>query len=152
MNTNSERLQDRAVLSRAAAVERNRRVTSSPLERSSEALAAGEGVSCQALDNGVAGEGLRSTVMSSSCGDEEGRVLERACPPTLESRGECRGCGEILHELSNVMTAVVTNAQVLSWKLPPYSHLKRPVREMERGAQRSSELLRRLILRCTEEE
>jgi hypothetical protein len=55
----------------------------------------------------------------------------------------------MLHELSNVITGVLTNAQLLGWKLPPYSHLKRSVRELERGAQRSGELLRRLKERCT---
>ncbi|HLI63103.1 MAG TPA: hypothetical protein VKV05_06865 [Terriglobales bacterium] len=39
------------------------------------------------------------------------------------------------------------NAQVLEWKLPPYSHLKRSVRELERSAQRGSEMLKRLTRR-----
>ena len=73
--------------------------------------------------------------------------MEKACPSSFA----CRDYVEMLHQLSNVMTSVLTNAQVLSWKLPPYSHLKRPVRELERGAQRSGELLRRLMQRCSEE-
>jgi hypothetical protein len=52
---------------------------------------------------------------------------------------------DTLHELANAMTAVLVNAQVLEWKLPPYSRLKRPVREVERHAQRGGELLKRLL-------
>lgn len=50
-----------------------------------------------------------------------------------------------LHELANSVTALLINTQVLDWKLPPYSHLKRPVREIERHAQRSSTLVKRLL-------
>ena len=39
------------------------------------------------------------------------------------------------------------NAQVLGWKLPPYSRLKRPLREIERNAQRGSELMKCLLRR-----
>jgi len=85
-------------------------------------------------------------VMSSSCGDGEGHATKKACPSCFG----CSDCAEVLHELSNVMTGVLTNAQVLGWKLPPYSHLKRPVREMERNAQRGGELLKRLVNRCAE--
>ena len=52
---------------------------------------------------------------------------------------------DTLHELANAVTAVLINAQVLEWKLPPYSRLKRPVREIERHAQRGSALLKRLL-------
>ena len=45
-------------------------------------------------------------------------------------------CADTVHELANSMTAVLINAQVLEWKLPPYSRMKRPVREIERHAQR----------------
>lgn len=84
-------------------------------------------------------------VMSSSCGDGEGHA-EKACPSFFS----CSDCAEVLHELANAMTGVLTNAQMLGWKLPPYSHLKRPVREMERNAQRCGELLKRLVSRCAE--
>jgi hypothetical protein len=50
-----------------------------------------------------------------------------------------------LHELANSLTAVLINIQVLEWKLPPYSHLKRAVREIERHALRSSALLKHLL-------
>jgi hypothetical protein len=50
-----------------------------------------------------------------------------------------------LHELANAVTAVLMNAQVLEWKLPPYSRLKRPVREIERHAQCGGALLQRLL-------
>ncbi len=85
-------------------------------------------------------------VMSSSCGDGEGHAEDMACP----SHFACNGCVEVLHELANVMTGVLSNAQVLGWKLPPYSHLKRSVREVERNAQRGGELLKRLINRSAE--
>jgi hypothetical protein len=88
----------------------------------------------------------RHRVMSSSCGDDEGHATQETCP----SYSSCSDCAEVLHELSNVMTGVLTNAQMLGWKLPPYSHLKRPVREVERNAQRGGELLKRLINRCAE--
>jgi hypothetical protein len=82
-----------------------------------------------------------TAVTSSSGGDSEGHVPQRACPSSLS----CGDCGETLHELSNVMTSVLTNAQMLGWKLPPYSHLKRPVRQVERSAQRGAELLKCLM-------
>jgi hypothetical protein len=59
---------------------------------------------------------------------------------------------DTLHELANAMTAVLVNAQVLEWKLPPYSRLKRPVREVERHAQRGGALLKRLLHQFEEEE
>ena len=73
--------------------------------------------------------------MGSSCGDSEGCVSDTACPSRLSV---------LLHELSNLLTGILLNAQMLEWKLPPYSHLKRPVREMTRNAQRGSELMKRL--------
>ncbi len=57
----------------------------------------------------------------------------------------CNHCANALHELANTITAVLMNAQVMEWRLPPYSRLKRPVREIERQAQRSSALLKRLL-------
>jgi len=56
-------------------------------------------------------------------------------------------CADLLHELANTTTVVLMNAQVLGWKLPPYSRLKRSVREIERNAQRAAELLKRLLCR-----
>jgi len=50
-----------------------------------------------------------------------------------------------LHELANSVTAVLVHAQVLEWKLAPYSRLKRPLRELERHARRSGALLRRWL-------
>jgi len=93
-------------------------------------------------------EGDRCREKFSSCGDSEGHVpvADQVCP----SHFRCVECSAVLHELSNVMTGVLTNAQLLGWKLPPYSHLKRSVRELERGAQRGGELLRRLKERFPE--
>jgi hypothetical protein len=94
--------------------------------------AKGSGAECGfPLDQG---SGL-CEAMDSSCGDSEGRVSDTACPSQLSA---------LLHDLSNLMTGILLNAQVLEWKLPPYSHLKRPVREMTRNAQRGSELMKRL--------
>lgn len=55
------------------------------------------------------------------------------------------GCADTLHELANSVTAILINAQVLDWKLPPYSRLKRAVRELERNAQRCKALMKRLL-------
>jgi hypothetical protein len=59
---------------------------------------------------------------------------------------DCRQCRELLHKLANVLTATLLNAQMLSWKVPPHSRMKRTVREMERNTQLSVELLRRFQL------
>ena len=90
------------------------------------------------------GDNRDCETLASSCGDGEGHVGETACPSQLPGDG----CSDLLHELSNLMTGVLLNAQMLEWKLPPYSHLKRPVREVARSAQRSSELMKRLLSRC----
>jgi hypothetical protein len=79
-------------------------------------------------------------------------------PPGKDARGTIReirassrafngDCAALVHELANTTTAVLMNAQVLGWKLPPYSHLKRPLREIERKAQRGSELMKCLLRR-----
>jgi hypothetical protein len=60
-------------------------------------------------------------------------------------RLQCSDCQEQLHELCNILTGVLMQAQVLDWKLPPYSHLKRSVRQLARDAHRGSELLKRLV-------
>lgn len=52
---------------------------------------------------------------------------------------------DTLHELANAVTVLLVNTQVLEWKLPPYSRSKRPVREIERHAQRGGALLKRLL-------
>ena len=90
------------------------------------------------------GEGGRQCEeIASSCGGSKGGAAETARPLRLQ----CADCEGLLHELSNVITGVLMNAQVLEWKLPPYSHLKRSVREVERNAQRGGELLKRLMRR-----
>ena len=79
----------------------------------------------------------------SSCGDVEGHAKKIPCPSSSMA-----GCGGLLHDISNLVGAVLLNANLLGWKLPPYSHLKRPVKEIERNTQRASELLRRLKAQC----
>jgi hypothetical protein len=84
--------------------------------------------------------------VTSSCGDSEGHVSDTACP----SRQTAEDCSLWLHELSNLMSGVLLNAQMLEWKLPPYSHLKRPIREVARNAQRAAELMKRLQRRWSD--
>lgn len=77
-----------------------------------------------------------------------GQGREERDPGNLRSPRAFNGdCADLLHELANTTTAVLMNAQVLGWKLPPYSHLKRPLREIERNAQRGSELMKCLLRR-----
>lgn len=52
---------------------------------------------------------------------------------------------EILHGLNNVLVSILLNAQLMEWKLPSYSHLRRNVHEIERSAQRAGILLKRLL-------
>lgn len=92
--------------------------------------------------------GGQCEAMASSCGDSKGRVLQTAHPLRLQ----CSDCEELLHELSNILAGVLINVQLLEWKLPPYSYLKRPVRAVERNAQRGSELLKRLMRRFADGE
>jgi hypothetical protein len=56
-----------------------------------------------------------------------------------------RGRADAMHDLASTITAVLINAQMLEWKLPPYSRLKRLVREIERHAQRSGALVKGLL-------
>ncbi len=61
------------------------------------------------------------------------------------SRAFSSDCVDLIHELANTTTAVLVNVQVLGWKLPAYSRLKRPLHEIERNAQRGGELMKRLL-------
>ena len=101
-----------------------------------------------AVYDGAPDEGSEQVcaAMASSCGDSEGCAEHLACPSQLSAGG----CSELLNEISNLMTGVLLNAQALEWKLPPYSHLKRPVRGLARSAQRTSELMKTLLRHCTQ--
>jgi hypothetical protein len=88
--------------------------------------------------------GIDSEAMCSSSGEGE----EGDATTPRSSHAGCGSCCGTLHELANSVTAVLINAQVLEWKLPPYSRLKRAVREIERHAQRSGGLLKRLLGQC----
>ena len=77
---------------------------------------------------------------------EQGRE-ERDPENPRSSRAFSGDCADLVHELANTTTVVLMNAQVLAWKLPPYSRLKRPLREIERNAQRGGELMKRLLSR-----
>ena len=83
-------------------------------------------------------------------GNGDGEESEARTP---RSSHACPVFADTLHELANAVTAVLINAQVLEWKLPPYSRLKRPAREIERHAQRGGALVKRLLhqLETTEE-
>src|SRR6516165_3873408 len=64
------------------------------------------------------------------------------------SFGNETSCGqqaEILHGLNNVLVSILLNAQLIEWKLPTYSHLRRNVHEIERSARRAAVLLKRLL-------
>jgi hypothetical protein len=79
--------------------------------------------------------------MSSSDGEREAHAMGRACA----SRVNLTECAGILHDLEHVIAGMLINAQVMEWKLPPYSHAKRYVREIERSAQRGAELVKQVV-------
>ena len=122
--------------------------------------------------------GLMETASSDPIGDArqaQAEAKQSACPPTasddetsnISSVGQERGerdpgfsCSsrafdveftDLLHQLANTTTGVLINAQVLGLKLPPYSHLRRPLREIERNAQRGGELMKSLLRRLPPE-
>jgi hypothetical protein len=66
-----------------------------------------------------------------------------ATPPGVLDRDSA----ELLHELNNVFVSLLLNAQVMEWKLPSYSRLKRNLHEMQRNAQRGGEIAKRLLNR-----
>jgi hypothetical protein len=51
----------------------------------------------------------------------------------------------LLHDLNNVFVSILLNAQVIEWKLPSYSRIKRNVHEVERSAQRGGLLVERIL-------
>lgn len=55
--------------------------------------------------------------------------------------------GEILHGLNNVLVSIVLNAQIMEWKLPSYSLMRRNTHEIQRSARRAGVLLKRLSAR-----
>ena len=55
--------------------------------------------------------------------------------------------GEILHGLNNVLVSIVLNAEIMEWKLPSYSRMRRNTHEIQRSAQRAGVLLKRLTVR-----
>ncbi len=85
--------------------------------------------------------GQTSEAMALASGEGGPRSATTHRSPTAD----CNACALTLHELANTIAAVLMNAQVMEWRLPPYSRLKRPVREIERQAQRSSALLKGLL-------
>lgn len=57
----------------------------------------------------------------------------------------CRKYAEVLRDVSDAFAGVLSNAQVMDWKLPSYSRSKRYIHEIERNAQRGGELAKRLL-------
>jgi hypothetical protein len=50
----------------------------------------------------------------------------------------------LLHDLNNVLVAILLNVQIIEWKMPSYSRVKRNLHEVERSAQRGGLLVNRL--------
>jgi len=61
-------------------------------------------------------------------------------PATDSIRQYC----DILHDLNNALVSILLNAQLIEWKLPSYSRIKRNIHEIERSAQRVGVLVRGL--------
>jgi hypothetical protein len=86
-----------------------------------------------------------SRVRQLSCGGDEGNEALQSGEPvrqadertgTTYSNAFDSESAELLHGLNNVFVTMLLNAQVLEWKLPSYSRLKRNLHEIERNAQR----------------
>jgi len=62
--------------------------------------------------------------------------------------GRCanKAVAETLHDLNNVLLAILLNADVIAWKLPSYSRVKRNLHEIERSARSGAVLVRRLLV------
>lgn len=85
---------------------------------------------------------------------DNGRERSSLRLPSMLSAGHTTGTplrlldresAELLHELNNVFVSMLLNAQVMEWKLPSYSRLKRNLHEVQRNAQRGGELTKRLL-------
>ena len=57
----------------------------------------------------------------------------------------CQVWREVLHDLNNALAGIILNTQVMEWKLPSYSRMRRNLHEIERSAQRCRLLLQRLL-------
>ena len=67
---------------------------------------------------------------------------KQAAPENPPARAE--ELSEILHGLNNVLVSILLNAQIMEWKLPSYSRMRRNTHEIQRSAQRAGVLLKRL--------
>jgi hypothetical protein len=76
-----------------------------------------------------------------SSDEANGAMGEEAMAPGFAGAQEL---GDILHDLNNVLVSILLNAQVIGWKLPSYSRIRRNVHEAERSAQRGAVLVNRL--------
>lgn len=93
-----------------------------------------------AFDNAPEGPGqplsLEESCQAGLRSEEKNDTLS---PPDRIDQGR-----DILHGLNNALVSILLNAQVIEWKLPSYSRLKRNVHEVERSAQRGGLLIQRL--------
>lgn len=69
--------------------------------------------------------------------------LAREPGPSSATDGIRQYC-DILHDLNNALVSILLNAQLIEWKLPSYSRIKRNIHEIERSAQRVGVLVRGL--------
>jgi len=89
---------------------------------------------------------------SGDTGQERSRLFRPLAPTeahakTTALRAVDEESAELLHELNNVFVSVLLNTQMMEWKLPSYSRLKRNLHEVQRSAQRGGELAKRLLNR-----
>jgi hypothetical protein len=93
--------------------------------------------------------------LQGSSAEEPKRLDPITLPVQKDQSAGVRACqideesAELLHELNNVFVGMLLNAQVMEWKLPSYSRLKRNLHEIERNAQRGGELAKRLLKRLS---
>jgi hypothetical protein len=140
MSGNGKKLRDHTYGNGRRGSQSNGRSTNSPVKVLAASDRTPEGDETREPEDLDLGQGSWVSEAISSCGAGEGRDTET--PRSSQLR--CSDCATLVHELSNRMTTVLLNAQLLEWKLPPYSRLKRPVLEVERNAQRGGELLKQL--------
>ncbi len=144
MSSNARKLRDRPYRDGRRESQPGRRLGSKSTDlRLTVSPASDEAPNCHEViepQSSDLGQGGWASEAVSSCGAGEGRDTETS----RSSQFRCSDCAALVHELSNRMTTVLMNAQLLEWRLPPYSRLKRPVLEVERNAQRGGELLKQL--------
>jgi hypothetical protein len=81
--------------------------------------------------------------------DSETHEMEKGAAPETVMRsptlGHSESCAEAVHGINNALLTIVLNSQLIDWKLPSYSKIRRNVHEIERSAQVAGVLIKRLI-------